>query len=784
MFPVRFPVSRSMSGVLLALAGLCAAGSAAAATSSFGLAVLPDTQFYSRYATTAEGNQFMTRYGNEPYAAQTNWLAQHAKAMGIPFVVHLGDVVDQQDKPAQWVVADGAMKILETAKVPYSILAGNHDVTNGCGYNGVQNDCTDAQRNLASEPYLKTFPTSRAQQQATFGGRDASGFHEYHTFEAEGQKYLVLALSWRISDAGIAWARGVIAANPSLPVILSFHDYGAIDSDGTTAKDTPFGNFIWDRLIKDNDQIFLVLSGHNHGSATKFRLNDQGHKVYEAVTDYQMAYQGGNGYMRLYEFDLTNNQIKAITFSPWVPIKPKATLNDFDRATLRETNNEFVIDMNFAERFAGFNPTFGAGRATREQPLTDAVREMILDGFEEVPPPDVVAPFDREDFPRSKATVAHWRFSGGTPNQPVAEGAVVADVVGGNPLKRGALANGAAAAGMVWSSDRHARSAADGSVCMLDNPNPNAQYFATQAGAPVNNETLMTGYTIEAIVKLDRRWTAANNAWMSVMTRGGKRSSVPGWSGSYGDSSTVQFAVSNLREIQWEVTTIPSAGRLQSKTNWSGEIMADQWEHIAFVNDPVTHDTTMYVAGAPVLRNVQNAIGIAGVPDQPWVIGAAINGASGGGFFGCFSEVRITKAALTPDQWLTARKNRVTATGTRQTIAGTDGDDQITGTVGADTLTGGGGADTFVYRSLRDGTDTITDFTPAEDHLNLHHLLVSLGYAGTDAIADGYVRVVDSSSGALVQIDTDGPAGASAWRTLIVLRGLTAQQVKAGDFIF
>ena len=70
----------------------------------------------------------MRKYGSEPFQAQTRWVAQHAAALNIPFLAHLGDVVDQQGKPDQWKVASAAMKVLEDAKVPYSILAGNHDV--------------------------------------------------------------------------------------------------------------------------------------------------------------------------------------------------------------------------------------------------------------------------------------------------------------------------------------------------------------------------------------------------------------------------------------------------------------------------------------------------------------------------------------------------------------------------------------------------------------------------------------------------------------------------------
>ncbi len=78
-----------------------AAHAGSGAVTSFAIAVLPDTQFYSRYATTDEGQQFQSRYGSTPYAAQTKWIADNAAAYNIPFVIHLGDVVDQQSKPKE-----------------------------------------------------------------------------------------------------------------------------------------------------------------------------------------------------------------------------------------------------------------------------------------------------------------------------------------------------------------------------------------------------------------------------------------------------------------------------------------------------------------------------------------------------------------------------------------------------------------------------------------------------------------------------------------------------------
>ncbi|MET3444172.1 hypothetical protein ABIC94_004981 [Variovorax paradoxus] len=635
----------------------------AAKISSFALAVMPDTQFYARYATAAESDQYDKRFGSAPFAAQTKWIAANAAALNIPFTIHLGDVVDQVGKPDQWKVADAAMKVLEDAKLPYSVLAGNHDVLNDVDYGIDPNGGTDATRTLANEPYLQWFGTERAKRQATFGARDSSGFHEYHVFEAQGQKFMVLSLSWRISDAGIAWARQVIAKNPTLPVILVNHQLLNIDADGTSPLETDYGKMLWEKLIRDNDQIFMTLNGHHHGAAHLTKTNDFGHKVEEMVVDYQMAYQGGNGLMRLYEFDLSHKQIKVLSFSPWVPQKPADTLNSFDQAVLTTPNESFVIEMDFAQRFAGFNKTFGTGEAVIEGSLVDRAKAMILANYKE---PDVTVQrpaANSDDYPQVGNTLAHWRFFGGTVNQPVLPGTVIADVTGNNPLHRDTLNQGgiagAADADIVWSDDRHHLSAAPGSVRFLntDKNVPRLSYFLTEAAAPINGQTLDNGYTVEAFVKIDKSWTSSKQAWMNIMTRDGRRGDLAGYQGGDPEAPPMLFAISSLREVQWEV--VPSAAGARSpKTNWSGEVIADRWVHIAIVNDPVSHDTTMYVEGAPVLRNISNAPGLATLSaTSPWVVGGGSwDGARADGFFGHIGEVRVVASALAPAQWLTARK--------------------------------------------------------------------------------------------------------------------------------
>ncbi|CAB3855043.1 hypothetical protein LMG26689_02186 [Achromobacter animicus] len=632
--------------------------------SSFAVAVLPDTQFYSRYATDAENQQFMRKYGSEPFKAQTQWVADHSKSLGIPFLIHLGDVVDQQGKPDQWKVADAAMAILEDAKVPYSILAGNHDVILDRDYVDAssQASATDAQRNLANEPYLKTFSADRAKNQATFGGRDPSGFHEYHVFEAEGQKFMVLSLSWRISDDALTWANQVIRANPTLPVILVNHQLLNIDKDGVTPLEVPYGLMLWDKLIRDNDQIFMTLNGHYHGAAHLTKTNAFGNSVEEMVVDYQMAYQGGNGLMRLYEFDLSNNEIRVLSFSPWVPQKPKNTLNTFDQAILTGANEQFTIKMDFAKRFGGFNKEFKAATPSHTA-LIDQARALILANYTDPVAAEQKPAADPDDYPQVQGTLAHWRFFGGTNGQPVPVGEVIADRAGLNPMRRAPLnidgVAGAQVGDMVWSDDHHYLSAAPGSVRFLNTDKNTARmsYFTTDAAAIINGETATDGYTVEAFIKIDRDWVASKHAWMNIMTRDGKRGDLAGFSGGDPESPPLLFAVSSLREIQWEVVPDDTGSR-SPKANWSGEIIPDKWMHVAVVNDDTTHETILYVEGAPVLRNTSGARGLATLAaNMPWIVGAGSwDGARADGFFGSVGEIRIVGQALQPIDWLTARR--------------------------------------------------------------------------------------------------------------------------------
>ena len=76
----------------------------------------------------------------------------------------------------------------------------------------------------------------------------------------------------------------------------------------------------------------------------------------------------------------------------------------------------------------------------------------------------------------------------------------------------------------------------------------------------------------------------------------------------------------------------------------------------------------------------------------------------------------------------------------KDTLVGGEGDDILSGGRGDDTLTGGAGADTFVQSFNTTGADTITDFDPSQDTINLK------GFGGIENVSRLSVTEVDGGT--------------------------------------
>ena len=118
--------------------------------------------------------------------------------------------------------------------------------------------------------------------------------------------------------------------------------------------------------------------------------------------------------------------------------------------------------------------------------------------------------------------------------------------------------------------------------------------------------------------------------------------------------------------------------------------------------------------------------------------------------------------------------NTITGTGKRDTLVGTPGDDVFIAGGKADTLTGGTGRDQFRLTALGDARDTITDFTPGEDVLDLRALLTSIGYTGSDPIGDRVVQLRNHADGVHVQVYNPD---SGKYKVVAALVGLVSSQI-------
>ncbi|MFE9021460.1 LamG-like jellyroll fold domain-containing protein [Streptomyces sp. NPDC007808] len=541
----------------------------------FTLAVMPDTQYLF------DGPSI----DRAPVEASLRHLLEHDRAENIVFLCHLGDLTQNGTEPEVAAISE-AFRLLDRRGMGYSVLAGNHDVRSS----------TDDQR--GATPYLDAFGPRRFRGKRTFGGASDDGYNTFHLFRAAGREWMVLALDWRLSAKGYAWAEEVLARHPRTPVVLTTHEL--VVEDGSLSA---YGRQLWERLIENHDQIFLTLNGHYWPAARTTLRNAAGNDVHLHLTNYQNRYFGGAAMIRLYHFDLDRNVIDVETVSPWILGRAAEGLNALERQEIELSGDadRFSVGIDFADRFSGFAPV-------PARPARPASR-MLVPG-----------------------TMAYWRFE-----KPVQ--GTVRDLSGrGNDLTLVTVGDGS----LGWSGDHHPDQPGHGSLEFRGFKSPlRGAYLRTVDGAPLNSAEFETGYTVEVFYRLPADWDPAHHAWSGIISRTGTGGAA-GRTADDPDEPLATLSLSNDREPQWAMRPLDQQG---IATNWGQQTPLETWWHLAVVNDG--EHTTMYVEGCPVLRNPKApALGITSV-GLPWLLG----GYEYGGridqiLYGRLGDVRIVARAL------------------------------------------------------------------------------------------------------------------------------------------
>lgn len=313
------------------------------------------------------------------FTAQTDWIAANAQANNIRFVTQLGDIVEHGSSIEEWNLSAAAMASLDTAVnadgsigIPWSVAYGNHEV-----------DSTESGTDPAgakANRYREYFGSDSGSQphrytgDVGFGGVSSNDLNTYHYVKSSAapnaRTYLSLSLEYDIPghepgatpDPGdipafdaIAWAQSVIDANPGMPTMISTHVFegtahGPPNNPYTPGPGRNSQLQIFDKLIDDNPQIFMVNSGHTSQDTHQVKTNAAGYPVLQMSTDYNKVLpHGGDGFMRLIEIDEDAGELRIKTYTPGVPQNPAERY-------ITDSDGQFTVSMAWDGRFAPVNP--------------------------------------------------------------------------------------------------------------------------------------------------------------------------------------------------------------------------------------------------------------------------------------------------------------------------------------------------------------------------------------------------------------------------------------------
>ena len=273
----------------------------------FTLIVVPDTQRYAMYFP-------------EIFFAQTRWIRDHHAGINAKYVIHLGDIVDEMTEK-EWHVADRAFAELDGV-IPYLVVPGNHDLDRNAEGEVIR----------GSTRYNGVFSPYRFKGRPWYGGhKGVTNDNNFGYFAAAGRKFLIVGLEFGPTDETLQWADGLIGNHENdYRVILATHAYmyhddtrlGEGDSYSPHSKGPGWndGEEIWEKLVRKQENLFLVLSGHVKGDGAGLLVSesDSGFPVIQMLANYQFLEHGGQGWLRILKFLPRENRMEVYTYSPWL----------------------------------------------------------------------------------------------------------------------------------------------------------------------------------------------------------------------------------------------------------------------------------------------------------------------------------------------------------------------------------------------------------------------------------------------------------------------------------
>ncbi|MBU0677271.1 MAG: metallophosphoesterase [Verrucomicrobia bacterium] len=298
------------------------------------LVIIPDTQKYSQKYPSI-------------FDAQTEWIKQVAREKQVAYVLHVGDFVELPTE-MQWENARRSMSRLRGV-VGSAVVLGNHD------YDSDRGEVTRrSQINRYLRSVMINFPGAKICSPSGWYKRGELD-NAYYEFEAGGREWIILALEYGPRDQVVDWANTVLDENPDKLGILLTHAYLHYDDtrfDLESGKkqtcsfdDHPFltleggvneGEKLWKKLVSPHRNMRFVFCGHvlGDGIARLASRGVNGNVVHQMLVNYQMNRMGGEGFLRILEFQPDGNSVYVKTYSPFLDVFKT------------DEENQFILDLN------------------------------------------------------------------------------------------------------------------------------------------------------------------------------------------------------------------------------------------------------------------------------------------------------------------------------------------------------------------------------------------------------------------------------------------------------
>jgi hypothetical protein len=235
----------------------------------------------------------------------TRFLRDEQARMNLNYVVHTGDFVDERSDESQWESAIAAMETLKN--IPYGVLAGNHDA-------GRDSDFSRFSKYFGEEAMLER------PESAYYGGSYKNNRGHYDLMDIGDNRFVFAYMSYAPDKDSIRWLNDVFKEYRDRIGVFCLHEYFKTDMSYSSSGETLFN-----KVVKKNPNVYLVLCGHRYAVGYKsLDLDDDGdgevdRRVYELMQNYQAAGQiGGSGYMQFLQFDDIKKEVRVISYSPYM----------------------------------------------------------------------------------------------------------------------------------------------------------------------------------------------------------------------------------------------------------------------------------------------------------------------------------------------------------------------------------------------------------------------------------------------------------------------------------